>query len=210
MKFIIFHGSFGSPEINWYIPLKEELASFGQEVWIPRLPVNTWDEITMVGPESTESTQNLDSWFSSFDANIPNAFKEGELCFVGHSIGCLFILHLLERYNIKLDSAIFVSPFLNKLNKSWQIDLVNESFYKSDFDFEKINKLVDISYSLYSDNDPYVDINDSLEFIEKTESLPILVRGGEHMNDESGFQSFPLVEELCKTRFGYSSQSIIL
>lgn len=127
--------------------------------------------------------------------------KNGEkLSFIGHSLGPLFILHVVEKFDLKLDSAIFISPFLEKLNKSWQIDLVNKTFYKSDFNFEKLKKLIPVSYVLYSDNDPYVDKKYSLDFVNKLGSSVILVRGAGHMNQEANLNEFPLVYELCKTR----------
>ena len=63
-------------------------------------------------------------------------------------LGQFFILHLVDKYNLKLKLAIFVSPFFNFLNKEniWQFDHVNSSFYKTGFDFKKIKKLILNSY----------------------------------------------------------------
>lgn len=132
---------------------------------------------------------------------ILKAFKKDEkICFVCHSLSCVFTLHLLEKYGLKLDCAIFVAPFLEKLHHVWEIDLVNDSFYKTDFDFRKLQKQITDSYGLYSDNDPYVDQKYALDFINKMKSQKILVRGAKHMSASAGFTKFPLVLELCKTR----------
>ena len=37
MKFVVFHGAFGSPESNWIPELEEKLKTLGQEVVVPRL-----------------------------------------------------------------------------------------------------------------------------------------------------------------------------
>ena len=111
MKFIIFHGSFANAEGNWFPELKENLESLGQKVIVPQFPIDNWDEVTKAGSNFLPRHQNLTSWMQIFD-EIYHDFKKNEtLCFVGHSLGSLFILHVVARYKIKLDSAIFVSPF---------------------------------------------------------------------------------------------------
>lgn len=110
----------------------------------------------------------------------------------------------MEKFNIQLDSAIFVSPFLDKLNKSWQIDHANETFYKTDFDFERLKKLIPTSYVLYSDNDPYVEKNHAVLFAKVLDSSMIFVRKAGHMNSEVNLNEFPLVFELCNTRLDFS------
>ncbi|MBI2074793.1 MAG: alpha/beta hydrolase [Candidatus Levybacteria bacterium] len=196
MKFVIFHGAYGNPEGNWFPELKEKLEALGQQVIVPSFP--------------TPYNQNLNFWLSAFE-KVKKEFKRGEkLCFIGHSLGPLFILHLIQKYNLKLDSAIFVSPFLEKLGKPL-FDKVNKTFYKNDFDFRKLKKLIPVSYTLYSNNDPYVLSKNSIDFAKKIDSSPIIVKGAGHMNSEFGFNKFPLIVELCKTRIELNSlQSKIL
>lgn len=204
MKFVIIHGAFGSPEGNWFAPLKEQLESLSQEVVIPQFPVDDWNEITKAGPQVLPKKQNLKLWLGTF-ADLAHTFKKNEkLVFIGHSLGPLFILHAVDRFQIQLDSAIFVSPFLDRLGRKWQIDHVNSSFYKTDFDFEKLRKLIPLSYVLYSDNDPYVLSQKSLEFASNLDSSPILIKRAGHMNSEANLNEFPLVLELCKTRLDLS------
>ncbi len=204
MKFIIFHGSYGSPDGNWFPQLKKKLELLGQEVIVPRFPVDDWDEVTKKGPSQELKNQNLENWLKAFEDTRKKLKKDDKLCFVGHSLGPLFILHVVQKYNIKLDSAIFVSPFLRPLNKAWQIYLANKSFYNAVFDFEKLKKLIPVSYVLYSDNDPYVDEEYSKEFAQKLNSSLIFVKKAGHMNSEVNLNEFPLVLELCKTRLDLS------
>jgi predicted alpha/beta hydrolase family esterase len=204
MKFVIFHGSFATRDDHWFPQLKEKLETLGQEVFLPQFPVDKWGEITKTGPKRIPKQQNLKNWLKTFKKVSQGFNKKDRLCFVGHSLGSLFILHIVDKFNIKLDCAIFVSPFLDKLNKAWQIDLVNKTFYKTDFDFKKLKKLIPVSYVLYSDNDPYVDKNYSIDFAKKLNSSLIFVRRGGHMNIEANLNEFPLVYELCKTRLDLS------
>lgn len=200
MKFVLFHGAFGSPGSNWLPELKDKLESLGQVAIAPAFPVDTWDNITKLGNGVPSEKQNLANWLVEFE-KLRKTFKKGErLCFIGHSLGPLFILHVVEKYGIKLDSAIFVCPFLEKLHKSWQIDHVNASFYKNDFDFVKLNKLIPISYVLYSNDDPYVDQKYSERFGKSLGSSMILLKRAGHMNSEVNLNDFPLIMDLCITR----------
>jgi len=72
---------------------------------------------------------------------------------------------------------------------------VNKTFYKSDFDFEKINKLVPVSYTIYSDNDPFVPRNLMKDFAEKLKSSSIIIKGGKHFTESHGFSSFLLLRK---------------
>ncbi|MEK7533021.1 MAG: DUF6879 family protein [Patescibacteria group bacterium] len=200
MKFLLFHGAFGSPGSNWLPELKDKLESLGQEVIAPAFPVETWEYITRTGDKISSQQQNLDNWLAEFD-KVYKTFRKGEkLVFIGHSLGPLFILHIVERYNIKVDCAIFVCPFLEKLHKSWQIDHVNQSFYKTNFDFRKLKKLIPVSYVLYSNDDPYVDQKYSELFGNALASSMILLKRAGHMNSEVNLNDFPLIMDLCITR----------
>ena len=204
MKFLIFHGAFGNPDNNWLPDLKEKLEALGQTVLSPAFPVDDWDALTASGKNSRPKKQTLQNWLNTFENVLKKIGKKETLCFIGHSLAPLFILHAVEKFNVQLDSAIFVSPFLQKLNRAWQIDLVNASFYKTDFDWGKLQKLIPTSYVLYSDNDPYVDAKQSIAFAEKLKSSLIFVKHAGHMNAKVNLNEFGLVGELCKTRLDLS------
>ncbi|HUD19445.1 MAG TPA: alpha/beta hydrolase [Patescibacteria group bacterium] len=204
MKFVLFHGSFGNPEENWFPQLKEQLQLLDQEVVVPTFPCDDWDELTKAGLSAPPKHQSLENWFKAFDEMYKTFDKNEKLCFIGHSLGPLFILHVVERYNIQLDSAIFISPFMSKLNKPWQFDHVNAPFYKTDFDYEKLRKRIPVSYVLYSDSDPYVEREQPVKFAEPLHSSIILVKKAGHLNAAVNLNEFPLVYELCKSRLDLS------
>lgn len=206
MKFVIFHGAFGSPQSNWFPELAEKLRELGQEVIIPKFPTDDWDDITKPGPKVSPKKQNLGNWLTTFEKEVlPKIQKRDKLCFVAHSLWPVFVLHVVEKYNLKLDCGLFASPFMENLGRAGQIDHVNKTFYKTNFDFKKLQKLIPLSYVLYSDNDPYVDKKFSLDFAKKLGSCVIQVEGGGHLNSEIGLVKFPLFLELCKTRIDFPS-----
>jgi len=202
MKFIIFHGAFGGPSDNWFPELKESLELIGQKVISQQFPVEDWDEINKIGPSFVPKKQTLNNWLNVFEKNVLPLIKNKEkICFIGHSLAPVFILHIVEKFSLKLDSAIFVSPFMDKIKGNfWQFDLVNSSFYKTDFNFDKLKKLIPTSYVLYSENDPYVSRNHSILFAKALDSSIIFVKKAGHMNSSVNLNEFPLVLELCKTR----------
>lgn len=199
MTFVLFHGIFGGAVDNWFPYVRKGLEDVGETVIIPFFPYTTHEELIKNGSGS-DIKQSLASWMAYCDKNLKDLQKTEKLCFVGHSVGCLFILHLLIKWNLSLDSAFFVAPFLRPLGGQWYFDYVNKTFYKHDFDFQKIKALLSASYVLYSDDDPAVATKHSQEFARKLNSEEILVLGGKHFSTESGFIEFPLLLELCKTR----------
>lgn len=202
MKFVIFHGSYSTIYSNWFPYLKESLEDLGQEVILPQFPIDNFEEIKDF---DAKTKQNLNSWLKVFERDVyPIIKNDKRLIFVGHSLGPLFILHILERYKIKLDTAIFVVPFYEKLGKSIEIDAVNKTFYRNDFDWYEIKKLINNIYVLYSENDPYVAESDSKKFAKMLNASQIKVRGSGHMNSEINLNEFPLVLELCKSRLDLS------
>lgn len=195
--FVILHGSYGSPNGNWFPALKQRLERLGQEVIVPKFPVNDWESVV----QTQKTPQSLQSWLDASNELIP-ALKEKQVVVVGHSLGPLFALHLINKFGINIDCLIAVSPFLDLDAKSTpeQINISNKTFYDKTLDFESIKKHIDSTYVLYSENDPYVPKEKSLEFATKLQAAPIMVRGAGHMNAEINMNEFPLVVELCKSR----------
>lgn len=199
MKYLIMHGSYGSPEENWFRWLERELKSLGHDVILEQFPVDSWEEVEKVGPENINSynpIETLLSWESYFVDNILPQIKGEEIGFVGHSIAPIFMLFMLEKYDIKIKKAIFVAPFFNipDAPNIWQFYPVNKTFYSYDFDFEKIKNKIDKSYVVYGDDDPYVPATEPPLFAEKLGSEVHVVPNGRHCG--SNFKEFPLLVDL--------------
>lgn len=59
MQFLIIHGSYGSPDGNWFPQLKENLEALGQTVFAPQFPVDDWEEVTRLGPAASPSNHHF-------------------------------------------------------------------------------------------------------------------------------------------------------
>lgn len=202
MKFLIVHGSYGSPDGNWFPRLKEKLELLNQDVLVPRFPTDDWDEVTKRGEKKATKSQNLNNWLKAFKEVVLPWAKDEKVVIIGHSLGPLFILHALRKYELNVDAAIFVSPFLHipRNKRFWQIDVANKTFYKHSFNFSDLKRQIHMSFVLSSDRDPYVPAEKAKEFAQKLGSSFIPVLGGQHLSSEFNQNEFPLVLELCKSR----------
>lgn len=194
------HGSYGSPQENWFPWLEKQLNSLGHQVILKQFPVDDWDTVTKIGPTEIgdyEAKQSLSSWESFFAENILPEIKGEPVVFVGHSSAPVFILHMLQKYSFQLAGAVYVAPFFNIPDRPaiWQFYPVNKTFYGYNFDFEKIKSQLGKSFVVYGDDDPYVPAGESPLFAEKLGSELVLVPNGGHCGGI--FKEFPLVLDLC-------------
>lgn len=197
MQFVIFHGSFGNPQENWIPFLRENLEKDGHQVITPQMPVDVWENVVEKGEEYSSPIQNLSNWLKTFEQDVLPHLQEDNLIFVGHSIAPVFMLHAVDQYNLNLEEAIFVSPFLSVLPR-WEFNTVNGTFYKIAFDFQKLQQLIKKRIAVFSDDDPYVPQEKFDEFVQFTNSEPIVIPQGRHLNSDAGFTTFPKLLELCK------------
>jgi uncharacterized protein len=205
MKFVIFHGAFGSASGNWYPELKSKLEYLGQTVFAPQFPEEDEKELTLKGPNTKIEKITLQNWLTEFEKIVNQIDKNEKVCFIGHSLGCVFILQAVAKYKIRLDSAIFVSPFLDCLPKEvWPYDSIITDFVRPDYLTADLTRLIPDSYVLYSDNDPYVTIVQSKRFAEVLGSSVIKLHKAGHMNAEVDLDEFALVLDLCLTRLDLS------
>lgn len=195
MQYVIFHGTFGSKDGNWFPWLEQELTQKGHSVIRHQFPTETHQEVTDAqknDPGYKPEKITLKNWLEDFKNNIlPQLDPSKEIIFVGHSLGPLFILNILNTFDLKLKKAIFVAPFLDLTLSDQAFQVVVDDFSSTELDFEKINSKLGESIVFYSDNDPYVPPVKALGFAEKTNANTILVQGGGHMSATSGFTSFP-------------------
>lgn len=199
MQYLIMHGSFGSPNENWFRWLESKLKKEGHEVILEQFPVDDWNMVSNLGQEKIQTYQckeSLTSWEKYFIDHIIERISMTPTSFIGHSIAPVFMLHMLNKYDFHLNKAVFVAPFFNIPDRPeiWQFYPVNKTFYSDQFNFTKIKSQISQSFVVYGDDDPYVPITEPIRFAEKLEANVCLVKGGKHCG--SNFKEFPLVFDL--------------
>lgn len=176
-KYIIVHGSFGSPFGNWFSWLYNELSKDESNiVFAPQFPIGI-------------NLQNYNNWSDLLDYYKKLGFIDENTTIIGHSIAPVFITKYLLENNIKVKKLVFVSGFNNLNIDGGDYDKVNSSFFISE-DISKIKNLSNDIICLYSNNDPYVPFEAVKDFADKVSSKQVLITNGGHLNSESGYNTF--------------------
>jgi len=180
MTILIIHGTYGYPKENWFPWLKEELEKLGEKVYVPTFP--------------TPENQTLENWLKVFEDYKKYLDKDSIL--VGHSIGCAFILNVLERLNHPIKASFLVAGFLKKLNIKKFIEL-NKTFVDKSFDWNKIKQNCKNFFVYNSDNDPNVPLEKGKELAKNLGVELKIIKGAGHFNEKAGYTKFPkLLEDI--------------
>lgn len=182
-RFLILHGTDGSPKSNWFMWLKGVLIGKGHEVWLPKLPHS-----------NTPSTKEYDKFLLS---NKDFVFDEDTII-IGHSSGAVEILSLLQHLPAEsvIKAAVLVSAFKDDLD--W--DALKGLFIES-FNFEAIKKHCREFTFVHSDNDPYCPLEHAEYLAKQTNGKLIIFEGQGHFNTELGpqYKQFPELLDILKS-----------
>ena len=175
----IFHGTEGSPEENWFPWLKEKLEVRGHKVIVPQFP----------SPPFIPA--KIDEWFKVFKNYEQDISKD--TIFIGHSLGGIFTLRIMEKLKQPVKAAFFVGtpigvkPILNYDRDS--------SFSGFEFEWDKIKNKAQYFVVFQSDNDPYVDLANGKELAKNLDVELSFVPEAGHFNKKAGYTKF---DELLK------------
>ena len=188
-RVFIVHGWGGSPTSDFFPWLKEKLKEKGFEVIIPLMPDADSPKIENWVPHISKMVGKVDE----------NAF------FVGHSMGCQAILRFLETLpqGSKVGGAIFVAGFFHLTNIHTGEDKgIAAPWLETGIDLKKVRDRLSKSVAIFSDNDPYVPLNNKEEYENKLGSKIIIEHNKGHFNPSDGVTEFPValdaVFELAK------------
>jgi len=170
MKIVVFHGTGGSPDINWFPWLVAKGKKLGHVVVVPRMP--------------TPQGQDVRTWLKY----VPD-FDEDTIL-IGHSIGATFLLHVLENAAVAVKKSIFAAPVMGQLGYP-EYDDLNFSFYDHHFEWPKIRANAGSAIILHGNDDPYVPLAHAHNLKDHIGGNLKIVPGGGHLNEEFGYTEFP-------------------
>lgn len=183
-RVFIVHGWDGNPQENWFPWLKKELENKGFNVYVPQLPDPANPRIYNWVPKLAESVGTLDE----------------QTYFVGHSMGCQTITRYLESLpkNIKVGGTVFVAGFFKRLTgleDDADVQETDRHWLGAPLDFEKVKSHLSRSITIFSDNDPYVPLDNQDDFRDKLGSKIIIEHQMGHFNRTAGVTKLPVVLE---------------
>jgi len=155
-KIIIVHGWSGDVNKGWFPWLKKILEGQGFNVVMEKMP------------EADKPKMEL--WVEQLK-NISGKVDE-QTYFIGHSIGCQTIIRMLEKHQSeRVGGAIFLAGWFNlkeytyKENPDSEIESrrVAAPWINTTIDFTKVQSKFypGTITAIFSDNDPYVDLNNA-------------------------------------------------
>ena len=169
-NYIIIHGSFGSPEGNWFPWLKKVLEINNYKVDVTRMPIGI-------------GNQNYENWEKELNKLLINE----NTIIIAHSIAPIFVCKYLITNKIKVKKLIFVCGFNNYVINE-EYDAVNKPMFIDNYAYVKNYCNNVICY--YSDNDPYVSFEKEKEFADAISNKQYVIHNGGHINAEFGYTEF--------------------
>lgn len=168
-----FHGTGGYPQENWFPWLKGELEAKGLEVFVPQFP--------------TPKGQSLAAWLEVLKP-LEEKITEDTIL-IGHSLGGIFTLRLLERLKKPVKAVFLVgTPIGIRPLKNYESD---NAFSGFNFDWGKIKSNARNFTVYHSDNDPYVSLGNGEELAKHLGVNLIFIPNAGHFNKAAGYTTFP-------------------
>lgn len=179
-RVIVLHGARGGPDTNWFPWLHAALEAEGIEVLRPRLP--------------TPQGQSLEAWLGAYDLAV-EPLPSLPTILVGHSLGVAFALRLVERAVEPLAGLFPAAGFVGALGLP-DYDTINQSFFVDAFDWAGIRERKGRACRCWAGaDDPYVQLSQSQAVADHLDAPLEIVPGGGHLNDETGFDTFPQLRD---------------
>lgn len=164
--------------------------------WLSKVLISKDIEIKLLDMPDTNNP-SIEKWVNHLEQSVENL--DANTYFIGHSIGCQTILRYLEKKELtQIGGMLLVTPWLDLLpyaiSDSASLKIANPWIH-TPIDFEKVKQFTNNIYAIFSNNDYFVDMNQSKEFESKLSSKNKVVHEKGHMSQEDGiYESFEILE----------------
>ncbi len=180
-RVFIVYGWDGYPEEGWFPWLKKELEAKDFEVHVPQLPEAANPRIYNWVPALAEAVGQPDD----------------ETYFVGHSMGCQTIARYLETLpmGMVVGGAVFVAGFFKRLSgfeNDVEVQATDRHWLQAPLDLAKVHKHLRRSVAIFSDDDPFVPLDNQEEFRDHLGSEIIVEHEQGHFNKAAGITQVPV------------------
>jgi hypothetical protein len=183
-RVFIIHGWDGYPHEGWFPWLKNQLEARGFEVYVPQLPDTGSPRISKWVPALAKAV------------GIPNR----DTYFVGHSMGCQAIARYLESLSqdTVVGGAVFVAGFFKNLLGLEGDPVALETarhWLEAPISLGKARAHLRDSIAIFSDNDPWVPLDNQNDFRDILGSKIIIEHKKSHFTGSDNVIELPVVLE---------------
>lgn len=184
-RVFIVHGWGGYPEEGWFPWLKKELETKGFAVVVPQL--------------SDADTPRIQKWVPKLAQAVGAA--DEHTYFVGHSMGCQTIARYFETLpeGVRVGGAVFVAGFFKRLTGLGDDPNEQETerhWLGTPIDFARVKSHLPKSIAVFSDDDPWVPLDNQDDFRDKLGSEIIIEHARGHFSGgRDGTKEFPIVRD---------------
>lgn len=183
-RVIIVHGWGGDSNCGWMKWLQAHLALRGVKVSAPEMP--------------DKEHPKIDLWVSHLKKIV--GVPDKDTYFVGHSIGCQTIIRYLESLpsSVKVGGAVFVGGFFALNYESKEEKEIATPWIKTKINFDKVNEKTNNFIAVFSDNDPYVPLENA-DLFKKNLGAKVIIEKNQGHFIENETNEIPIVlNELLK------------
>lgn len=168
-RVFIIHGWDGYPEEGWFPWLKTELERRGYSVTVPQMPEANKPRIFNWVPKIAEVVGRADE----------------QTYFVGHSMGCQAIARYLESLpkGAQVGGVVYVAGFFKRLTGlegDAEVQETDKHWLTTPLDFAKVKAASPKSVAIFSEDDPWVPLDNQDDYRGKLGSKIIIEKGKGH------------------------------
>lgn len=178
---VIIHGWEGRPTeplLQW---LKTNLEAKGVTVVVPAMP--------------EPSTPKIEPWVATIaEISTPH---EGAL-YIGHSVGCQAVLRYIATLprDTKIAGIVLIAPWMaldeETIREEGEESIaIAKPWMETPIDFAKVRSLVGKSMAIFSDNDPFVPLDQQELFKRELNADIIVEHGMGHFSIGDGITELP-------------------
>jgi hypothetical protein len=148
---------------------------------------------TDIGSEMTDAAEpKIDKWVPFLSKLIGEPDENSYL--IGHSIGCQTVLRYLETLeDKKIGGAVLVAGWLMRLtgDLSKEEIAIARPWIETPIDYQKVKRSCPSIVAIFSDNDPYVYIDNKKLFEERLGATTVVEHQKGHFSGSDGVTELP-------------------
>lgn len=181
-RVIIAHGWDGHPHEGWFPWLQHELEQRGFDVFVPQLP--------------DAENPRIEKWIPALAETVGT--PDAQTYFVGYSMGCQAIARYLVTLpeGTTVGGAVFVAGFFKRLTgleDNADMQETDKHWLTAPLDFDMVRSRLPKSVAIFSDDDPYVPLDNQDDFRDKLSSEIVIEHAMGHFSGSQGITELPVV-----------------